>query len=308
VSGLLSVVLPTHDRAEDLEGAAASVLDQDGLTLELVVVDDASSDRTPAVLEHLARRDRRVRVVRNDMALGPCEARNRGLEVASGDLVGFCDDDDRWLPGSGRQLVEFLEEYPSVGLVTSWHEVYHAEMQKAVLFKGPLRFGSKGLLWQNFVALPFGILRRAAFSFDIRFDPKLPTGEDWDLWLRCATERPVRTLARPGYRYTQHRRARQTRAENTQVQGRRNFLAKHGPAMPAACRLYHQAVLAGLEEGRAAMTRIVTSSAGYTRRERLFVAVVLGTSLAASRGGQRIGDPGLQSRVMASLVDRPDDR
>ena len=89
------------------------------------------------------------------------------------------------------------------------------------------------------------MLRRAALSFDIGFDPALPTGEDWDLWLRCAQERPFCTLPRAGYLYTQHGGDRVTRTASAQVEGRRNFVAKHASAMTPSCRLYHEALIAG---------------------------------------------------------------
>ncbi len=98
VTSLVSVVSPTHNRAESLARAAASVLTQNIAELELVVVDDCSTDATPDVLDRLTATEPRVRVVRNNTALGPCEARNGGLAVARGDFVGFCDDDYAWVP------------------------------------------------------------------------------------------------------------------------------------------------------------------------------------------------------------------
>lgn len=299
---LLSVILPTHDRADDLQRAAASVLAQDIRDLELVVVDDASADSTPEILERMATQDRRLRVVRSDSQLGPCEARNLALATATGDLVGFCDDDDVWLPGAARTLLDYLDGHPDTGAVSSWHDVSHSELGKTVSFRGPLRYGSRHLLWQNFVALPFGIIRRSALSFDVRFDPALPTGEDWDLWLRCAQERPICTLPKVCYVYTQHRRSRVTRTAAAQIEGRQNFLDKHRAAMPPACRLYHQTVIAGYEHGRSAMMRTLASVEGFSPRDRGFVSLVLACSQAASRVGQHRRDPGLQARLMASMV------
>jgi hypothetical protein len=72
--------------------------------------------------------------------------------------------------------------------------------------------------------------------------------------------------------------------------------------MTGSCRLYHETVLAGYEEGRAGMLRRLTARAGRSPRDAAFVAFVLASSLAASRVGQRRQDPGLQSRLMARLV------
>jgi hypothetical protein len=309
VSATLSVIMPTRNRSGDVPRAAASVLSQDIDGLELVVVDDGSSDDTVKVLEGLMSQDPRIRVVRNDVAVGPCEARNRGLAVAQGDLVAFCDDDDAWLPGVGRVLVDYLDAHPDVGAVSSWHLVLHAQTGKAAVFRGPLVHETHELLWQNFVLIS-AMIRRSAFSFEIRFDPDFATGEDWDLWLRCSRERPIKTVPHVGYLYTQHGGPRATRTAGTQIEGRRALLAKHGESMTTSCRLFHETVLAGYEEGRTGMLRRLTAGLGGSPRDTAFVAFLLASSLAASRVGQRRQDPGLQSRLMARLVraDRGSDR
>jgi len=303
VTELLSVVMPTHDRPHALELAARSVLAQDDGPLELVVVDDASGEATSAVLDRLRREDGRVVVVRNDTALGPMEARNVGLRRARGELVGFCDDDDEWLPGAARAVVGHLREQPRLGLVSSWHLVSHDDGH-AVEFRGPLEFGVRHLLWQNLIGVPFGVVRRSSLSFEVAFDPDMRTGEDWDLWLRCAGERPVRTLPVACYRYAQHGGDRVTKALDAQVAGRRHFLAKHGPAMTPACRLYHDTVLVALASGRRASLEHLAHRARRTPHEAATVARVLVSSSLASHRGIRRGDPGLQARRMVGMVDR----
>jgi Glycosyl transferase family 2 len=304
VEELLSVVMPTHNRAGELSTAASSVLDQDVGSLELVIVNDASNDTTAAVLDELAGRDSRVRVVESPEALGPCEARNLGLEHAQGELVAFCDDDDSWLPGVGRAVLDFLDAHPDAGAASSWHLVAHAGSGRSAVFRGPLRFGAAALLWQNVIALPFAVVRRDALSFPVGFDPDLPTGEDWDLWLRCAQERPVHTVPYVGYRYTQHGEARVTRTADAQATGRRNFLAKHRASMSAPCRLYHESVLAGYAEGRRGMTRRLREAGVRRPPDAAFVGALLAASSLASRVGRRRGDPGLQARLMTAVVGR----
>jgi glycosyltransferase involved in cell wall biosynthesis len=296
--------MPTHNRARDVGRAAASVLAQNVDNLELVIVDDSSTDDTGDVLDRLASSDRRVRVVSTNETVGPCVARNRGLEVAEGDLVAFCDDDDAWFPGVGEVVMDFLAGHPDVVAASSWHVVLHADSGGAAVFRGPLEYDSSQLLWQNLVALPFAVLRRGALSFAISFDPDLPTGEDWDLWLRCSHDGLVRTVPHVGYLYTQHRGSRVTRTSEAQVTGRRNFVEKHGASMSGACRLFHETVLAGYEHGRAGMVRGLVPGRGRTPRDVVVVAALLASSLAAVKAGQRRRDPGLQSRVMASLLAR----
>ncbi|MGD0381710.1 MAG: glycosyltransferase [Acidimicrobiales bacterium] len=304
MSVLLSVVMPTHDRAGEVVRAAASVLSQDVDGLELVVVDDGSTDGTAQVLERLASEDPRVRVVTVEGPVGPCVARNRGLAVAEGELVAFCDDDDAWFPGIGKVIVDFLGGHPDVVVASSWHLVFHADTGGAAVFRGPLEYDHDQLLWQNLVALPFAVVRRAALSFEVSFDPDLPTGEDWDLWLRCSQDGLVRTVPHVGYRYTQHGGNRVTRTAAAQVTGRRNFLAKHGSTMSDSCRLFHRTVLAGYEGGRGAMVRSLVPGASTRVRDSARVGFLLASSYVAVHRGQRRGDPGLQARLVASLLAR----
>jgi glycosyltransferase involved in cell wall biosynthesis len=93
----ISVVLATYNRAALLPRAIASVLAQDGARFELIVVDDASTDGTPAYLATLA--DPRIRVLRAERNLGPSGARNRGLAAACGAIVAFLDSDDAYRAG-----------------------------------------------------------------------------------------------------------------------------------------------------------------------------------------------------------------
>src|SRR6266508_5738391 len=99
----VTVVIPTHDRCALLALTLRSVLWQRDVELEVVVVDDGSSDDTAAMVAGLG--DARVRLVRHPTALGVSAARNRGIAEARGAWVAFLDDDDLWAPDKlARQL------------------------------------------------------------------------------------------------------------------------------------------------------------------------------------------------------------
>jgi hypothetical protein len=292
--------MPTRNRPALLERAARSVLDQGTDGIELVVVDDASSDETPEVLDRLSS-DGRVQVIRNDESLGPGGTRNRGIAAARGDLLGFCDDDDIWLPNAATTVLDCFGEDREVGVVTAWHRVVHEPGGHTADFRGPLRYGADQLRWFDFVALPFGIIRRDFFEPDVRVDPDLPSCEDWDLWLRCAQVRPIRTLPAVLYAYYQHGGSRVTREGSAFVEGRRRFLAKHSGSMTPACRLYHELVVAQLGGGRTAV-RGRLAGAYRTPVAAAIAASVLGVGAAASSIATRRSDPGLPARVTARLL------
>jgi hypothetical protein len=292
--------MPTHNRADQLTRAAQSVLSQTTTEVELVIVDDASTDRTPEVTAHLAD-DRRVKVLRNESSVGPGGARNQGIAAATGELLGFCDDDDAWLPGAAATLEQALGDRPELGFVTSWHRVVHDRTGRTVDYRGPTEFGAADLLWFNFVALPFGVIRRRYFD-DLSFDQTLPPCEDWDLWLRCAQERPAGVVPRVLYSYHQHGGDRVTKEGSGRRGGRQAFLDKHEHEMTEACRLYHSAVVAEESGGRAAMFRSLRSSAATGFGSSAFAGSVLATTYATSAIGIRRGDPGLPARAMHRLL------
>ena len=115
---LISVITPTHNRAHLVARAIESVLNQTYRNLELIVVDDASTDDTKHVVESF--HDRRVRYVAHSENRGGSAARNTGLELSRGEYIAFLDSDDEWLPEKlQHQLDVFSAADESVGLVYS---------------------------------------------------------------------------------------------------------------------------------------------------------------------------------------------
>src|SRR2546425_10141458 len=93
---LVSVVIPTRNRALRLRRAIQSACGQTVRELEILVVDDGSTDDTPGVVESAAAADRRVRLIRKDRSAGAPAARNDGIRAAGGELIATLDDDDEW--------------------------------------------------------------------------------------------------------------------------------------------------------------------------------------------------------------------
>jgi glycosyltransferase involved in cell wall biosynthesis len=245
--------------------------------------------------------DPRVTAVRNETSLGPGGSRNRGIATARGDLLGFCDDDDTWLPGAAEAVMDRLDTDAAVGVVTSWHRVVHDRTGRTVLFRGPLDYQAHQLLWFDFVAIPFGVIRRSMFPDDLAVDVGLRTGEDWDLWLRCAQIRPIVTLPRPLYAYHQHGDIRVTREGSGPHSGRKAFLDKHAKSMSPACITYHQLVLAKLAGGRRGVMEQLAADRSNPA-PAVLAASVLAAGSAASAVGMKRSDPGLPARMMRHLL------
>lgn len=189
-SPLVSVILPTHNRADTLTAAMRSVLDQSYRNLELIVVDDASTDATIEVVN--AMDDPRIQLLRQETNSGAPAARNAGISEARGDYVAFQDSDDEWLPGKlAKQMEVFLASPTDVGAV--YCAMLRFWGQRPTLIPGPdvgTRHGdiSQELLFDNFVSTQTLIVRRSCFEQVGDFWECLPRFQDWELALRLASE------------------------------------------------------------------------------------------------------------------------
>ena len=185
----VSVVLPTFDRAQVLPTALGSVLDQAFTDLELIVVDDGSTDGTRDVVRALG--DERVRIISTPRH-GAAAARNAGIAAAAGDLIAFQDSDDRWLPGKLAAQVNALDgadEHTAVvyGVMEGWRHGQHrfVPSRSEPMLSGDLR---AVLPRYNLIGTPSAIVRAAALRSVGGFDPTLRRFQDWDLWLRLAVD------------------------------------------------------------------------------------------------------------------------
>ena len=182
---LVSVVIPTHDRPLATERAARSVLAQTHAALELLVIDDGSTDDTAARAEAIG--DPRLRVVRQANG-GVAHARNRGMREARGAYVAFLDSDDAWAPEKLARQVAALEAAPArVGICTTGAEIRPRRGPSE--FRRPEIRGDAfaALLTRNLVHAPTScaLVRREVAEAVGGFDPSLPAIEDWE-WLQRA--------------------------------------------------------------------------------------------------------------------------
>jgi glycosyltransferase involved in cell wall biosynthesis len=206
-SPLVSVVLPTRDRAESLGRAIESVLSQTYRPLELLVVDDGSVDGTAQVLAGF---EGRVTVLHQDGA-GPYVARNLALAHARGELVAFMDSDDAWLPHRLASQVPLLAR-PDVGLV--FGDALHvgpaarrARRRRWTCFAATpprtARF-TRHLAWGNCVPTITVLARRSCLEEAGGFPTSHPISADYLMWFRIACRHEVDLVDDVVAEYTVH--------------------------------------------------------------------------------------------------------
>lgn len=115
----ISVAIATYNRAAMVREAVEAALAQSRAPYEIVVADDASADETSQVLGRLAASDRRVRLLRQAANSGGVANWNAAMNATGGDLIAWCSDDDRFLPGHLEASLRFLRAHPEIGMVHS---------------------------------------------------------------------------------------------------------------------------------------------------------------------------------------------
>lgn len=183
---MISVVIPTHNRADLLPRAIKSVQHQTWTDLEIIVVSDGSEDDTKAVVEALAKEDPRIKFVEYFPARGGNIARNTGIEHAVGEIVAFLDDDDEFVPEKLEQQMAVMESDPEIGLVyTGVRVIYVNEgVEYSSVPKAEGDLSSEILLDNSIGTTSTVMVRRELLLQAGKFDIQLRALQDFDLWIR----------------------------------------------------------------------------------------------------------------------------
>lgn len=185
---IVSVVIPTYNRAKLIGKTLRSVLGQSYDNFEIIVVDDGSTDNTKDVVNKF--KDERIRYIRHEKNKGAPTARNTGIKAAKGEYIAFQDSDDEWLPQKLEKQMKAFENAPQkLGVVytgltkivddTKEYIPYSWVAQK----EGDIH---KELLKGNFIATPSIVVRKECFEKVGMFDRKLPRLQDYELALRLS--------------------------------------------------------------------------------------------------------------------------
>jgi glycosyltransferase involved in cell wall biosynthesis len=242
----ISVIIPTHNRAEFLRCAITSVLSQTLQDFEVIVVDDASVDNTQEVVRSFG--DDRIRYLRHHVTTnkGAASARNTGVLHANGDYIAFLDDDDEWLPDKLKMQLDRLELSPPTlgGVYTGSLEVERSN-GKIVSRIIPSKKGRifDEMIIQNWIGPTSTlILRKQCFEKVGLFDASLSYSEDYDMWLRVSKEYDFDYIAEPLVKFHYHETGLSNNYQ-TIVRGREAVLDKHRELFARNCKAYSYRLL-----------------------------------------------------------------
>lgn len=204
---VVTVLMPAYNAARYLCDAVDSVLAQHFVDFELLVIDDGSSDDTPAIMASIT--DPRVRYVRHDRNRGLVAVLNEGLDTARGTYIARMDADDVMHPQRLGKQVHFLEQHPTVAVVASFVDLINADgaitggwsTDRGTVDEAGIR---AMMPRTNCIAHPSVMLVRRLLG-DLRYAPDQQGAEDWDLWMRLlARGARIAKLAEPLLRYRMH--------------------------------------------------------------------------------------------------------
>lgn len=180
---LVSVIIPTYNRADRVGEAIESALDQTYDNLEIIVVDDCSSDNTEDIVQGYDK----VRYVRNSSNQGAPRSRNKGVDEANGKYVNFLDDDDILYEKKVEKQVTVFEasEDPNLGIVTcgvNYEKQYDRSVHRNIA-QGDMY---DALLTSYCLYGTHHMLVKAAVLDEVRFDPSLRSNQEYDFEIRAA--------------------------------------------------------------------------------------------------------------------------
>jgi glycosyltransferase involved in cell wall biosynthesis len=214
---LVTVFIPTCNRLDLLRRAVNSVVSQSYGNIELIIIDDCSSDGTPDYLEEISKEHEWILHLRNDTNLGACRSRNRGISAAAGEFITGLDDDDYFRP---TRISDFVEYWPvkrkeTVALISS-REVVRPD-NSVLEIPGEASISIDDIYLRNLVGSQAFLETKVARQLG-GFDPELPAWQDYEFFIRLLQLGPVENTFRNTYVVdTSHRYARITTGDYDKV-------------------------------------------------------------------------------------------
>lgn len=243
---LFSIIIPVYNATKTLRAAVDSILKQSVQDLELLLVDDGSRDGSSELCRELAEQDARVRTIFQKNG-GICSARNSGLAQARGQYVGFCDDDDRYLP-SALQTAKKMIEQTGADVVRGGYELQR-EAQAGYMVRLPhepgsacrLERGKDGQAYLRFLKnsgpqFVWNAFYRREFLQDIRFDEHCRYGLEDFLFNAAVYARNPSAAFEPTPFYCHYERSDSTSAATVRA------VVSRGQTLPAWVRAEYSAV------------------------------------------------------------------
>ncbi len=218
----VSVNMPVYNGEPFLDEAIQSILNQTFSDFELIIIDNASTDKTIEIIHSY--KDPRIRLIQNSKNMGLVYSRNRGISESKGIYIAVLDADDISYPERLEEQIRFMDNHPYFGLIGTWTEVFNDDGQILTYWKPDFlpEHISSHLLFQNCLAQSSVMLRKSALPNEW-YRPEYPPAEDYDLWVRIASQYKVGNIPKVLVQYRTHQSSTGTQQKETQIQNVRKI-------------------------------------------------------------------------------------
>lgn len=264
---LVSAIIITHNRSRILKRAIESVLSQDYKNLEIIVVDDGSTDDTRTIVDEFLTSNSNIIYLKNEVAKGACHARNRGIAVASGDFIAGLDDDDEWSP---NRITVFVENYDAqFSMLGSDDLISFGNGAATTTWEKKPIINFSDIANKNLFGNQAFIETERIRSLD-GFDESLPSAQDYDMWFRVIQKFGAAKMI-PKCLQTIHVEHEYKRISNSRraFLGYFMFYRKHKGAMTANQRKYQLFNLYFTREKKLSFQMLRTLFVSKKRREMI---------------------------------------
>ncbi|HEY9185076.1 MAG TPA: glycosyltransferase family 2 protein [Salegentibacter sp.] len=193
---LVSVVMPAYNSEEFITAAIQSVKEQTYSNWELLVIDDASEDKTSAIVKELTREDHRIKLLRNEENQGAGISRNKGISQAKGAYIAFLDADDLWKPHKLQTQLEFMQKNEVSVCFSSYELISENGGKRSEIVQALPYVTYQKLLKSNYIGNLTGIYN--ASEIGKIYGPELRKRQDWGLWLTAVKiADPAKSIKEP---------------------------------------------------------------------------------------------------------------
>lgn len=211
MEALVSIVIPTHNRASLLNKSIISALEQSYSNIEIIVVSDGYDDKTDSLMKSVVSTHNNVFYYTYPEAKGGNYARNFGIKHSNGDYIAFLDDDDIWYKDKIQKQMDIFSSNKDIGLVcTGVNAIYEGE-KVIIKYIPPAQYdSSKMILIHNCIGSTTTVVIRRNELFQTGlFDENLCAQQDYDLWIRACQITKVGVVTEPCVDYCNYKTSNQ---------------------------------------------------------------------------------------------------
>lgn len=257
---LVSVILPCYNAEDFIEASIKSIMDQTYSNLEIIAIDDCSTDNTFSILQILSKNDNRIKILQNEKNAGLVSSLNNGIINAKGKYIARMDADDISLPQRIERQIKFMEQHVDVALCGSDYLTINSKNKEI----GKISFPSENeeikaaLLFTNAFAHPTVVIRKEILERCGPYEEGLVPAEDYELWIRIAENYKIANIPAYLLKYRVHESNLTLTKKENQKHAFEIILNKHAAAFGYAepFIVYHVKFLNGSWNKRSSIKEI----------------------------------------------------